>query len=254
MTRRVEVPIPSGGWEHPWPNAFEVAAALPTERWTLIGGLMVQAHAILHGIPLIRPTDDLDVLLHIEMVPGLPGVANAAMEKLGYVLRGSMERKSHVYRYERARHGQLGEEYDVIDMMAPDHLGPKSQPRLRNHPMFHVTGGKQALSRLMTLALTTEAGAVIELKLPDELGALVLKGAAHMSDTTPQRDRHLSDAATLAACITDHAAERARLKGSDGKRLRHLAQHLADLRNPAWLRLPEPHRTAGQDTLRILST
>lgn len=249
MTRRAEVLHPSHGWQYPWPNVFEVAAALPAERWALVGGLMVQAHAMLHGITLIRPTDDLDVLLHIEMVPSLPGEANAAMEKLGYALRDPATRKGHVYRYERVRPDQ----HDVIDLLAPDHLGPKSLPRLRNMPMFHITGGKQALSRLMTLAVATAAGDILELNLPDELGALVLKGAAHMSDPTLERDRHLSDAATLAACITDQAAERARLKGSDGKRLRHLAHQLADPRNPAWLRLPEPHRTAGQDTLRILS-
>jgi hypothetical protein len=40
--RIVEVPAPSYGWEHPWPNAFEIADVFPTEHWTLVGGLMVQ--------------------------------------------------------------------------------------------------------------------------------------------------------------------------------------------------------------------
>jgi hypothetical protein len=54
--------------------------------------------------------------------------------------------------------------------------------------------------------------------------------------------------------MTDPATERARIKGSDSKRLRHLAQTPADPRHPAWRLLPEPHRTAGQDTLRIFTT
>lgn len=254
MTRRVELATPAGGWERPWPNVCEVAAILPTERWTLVGGLMVQAHAMLHGIGAVRPTDDLDILLHVEMVIGTTGDAQAAMDKLGYSLREPIERKGHVYRYERGRRDNLlGERRDVIDVMAPDHLGPKIQPRLRNRPMFQVTGGKQALSRLMIVAMRSEDGVIVEFNIPDELGALVLKGAAHMGDTTPERSRHLADAATLAACITDHAAERARLKGSDGKRLRHLAVQLADPRHPAWLALPAPSRVAGHDTLRILT-
>jgi hypothetical protein len=70
----------------------------------------------------------------------------------------------------------------------------------------------------------------------------------------PERERHLSDAAVLAATITDHATERARLQGSDVKRLRHLHDELADRGHPAWLRLPEPLRTNGRDTLRILTS
>jgi hypothetical protein len=94
----------------------------------------------------------------------------------------------------------------------------------------------------------------VNFSIPDELGALILKAAAHLSDRTPERERHLHDAALLAATITDHRRERARRKGSDGKRLRHLASQLADPRHPAWLRLPEPYRTNGQDTLRILTS
>jgi hypothetical protein len=251
--RRISVPTPSYGWDYPWPNAFEVAAVFSTERWTLVGGLMVQAHALAHGIDVIRPTNDLDMVLHIEMVTGLAGEVNATLGGLGYRLREPSERKGHVYRYERSRPNQLGESTDVIDVMAPDHLGPHRAPRLGNSPMFAVPGGKQALGRTVKLAMTTGPGKTVEFSLPDELAALILKGAAHLNDRTPERERHLSDAAVLAATITDHGAERARLKGSDGKRLRHLREQLADERHPAWLRLPAPLRRHGQDTLRILT-
>jgi hypothetical protein len=249
----MRVPTPSGGWDYPWPNAFEVAAVFATERWTLVGGLMVQAHAFVHGINVIQPTNDLDMVLHVEMVTGVAGEVNATLGGLGYQLREPSERKGHGYRYERFRPSQLGESADVIDVMAPDHLGPHRSPRLGNSPMFAVPGGKQALGRTVRLAMTADAGETVEFSLPDELAALILKGAAHLSDPTPERERHLSDAAVLAATITDHAAERARLKGSDGKRLRHLRDQLSDERHPAWLRLPAPLRTQGQDTLRILT-
>jgi hypothetical protein len=251
--RRIEMPTPSYGWDYPWPNAFEVAAVFPTERWTLVGGLMVQAHALTHGIEAIRPTNDLDMLLHIEMVAGLAGEVNAKLTGLGYRLREASERKGHVYRYERPRPGPFSLLTDVIDVMAPDHLGPHRVPRLGNSPMFAVDGGKQALGRTVGLAMTTDAGETVQFSLPDELAALILKAAAHLSDRTAERERHLSDAAVLASTITDHATERARLKGSDGKRLRYLRDQLSDERHPAWLRLPVSRRTNGQDTLRILT-
>jgi hypothetical protein len=48
----------------------------------------------------------------------------------------------------------------------------------------------------------------------------------------------LIDGATLAACVTDHDADRARITGSDGKRLRRMAEALSDPRHPAWMLLP----------------
>jgi hypothetical protein len=241
--RRVLVPTPPYGWDHPWPNAFEVARVFATTKWTLVGGLMVQAHALAHGVTLTRPTQDLDMLLHVQIVVGVPQEAANTLESvLKYRLQEPFDRDGPAYRFTRGA--------DQIDVMSPDHARPA--PVLRHHPMFAVEGGKQALDRTMTLALEAAPRDVIELSVPDELGALVLKGAAYISDPR-DRDRHLFDAAALAACITDHATERNRLQGSDGKRLRTLATALADHRHPAWLSLPEPARIAGQDTLRILT-
>jgi hypothetical protein len=243
MTRRLTVPTPTHGWDHPWPNLFELAAVFRTDNWTLIGGLMVHAHALAHNVPVNRPTEDVDVMLHVEVVTGVASEATVHLEKLGYELQQPANRRGPAYRFTRGD--------DVIDVMIPDNTG-RIKPVLRRNPMFTVEGGKQALQRPLTLTLRTGSGPNVELNVPDELGALVLKGAAHLHDKR-ERERHLFDAATLAACITDHAAELARLKGSDVKRLRHLADALADRRHPAWLSLPERYRIAGQDTLRILT-
>ncbi len=118
--------------------------------------------------------------------------------------------------------------------------------------MLAIEGGTQALRRTMIYSVRTPGGATYEISVPDELGALVLKGAAHTVDHR-DTDRHLFDAAVLAACITYHATEIARLGGSDRKRIAHLAEHLADPQHKAWLALAPQHRTAGRDTPRILS-
>lgn len=52
MTREratIEVPAPAGGWGYPWTIVAEIESLVPHENWTLIGGLMVQLHAIRRG-------------------------------------------------------------------------------------------------------------------------------------------------------------------------------------------------------------
>ncbi len=74
---------PPGGWLHPWPNVFELAQVMATDKRTLVGGVMVQAHALAHGVTLTRPTDDVDVLLHIEIDTTAAAQANEHIPSSG---------------------------------------------------------------------------------------------------------------------------------------------------------------------------
>lgn len=140
----------------------------------------------------------------------------------------------------------------VGGLMVPDHAGPAATRRLRGRPMFEAEGGTQALGRTMANEMQTGVDGPTRITVPDELGALVLKGAAYAADSR-NRVRHLQDAAVLAACITDHATELGRMAGSDRKRLRMLAKALSDSTHPAWLVLDSSRTRASRDTLRILS-
>lgn len=212
---------------------------------------MVQVHALGHGIDVVRPTDDLDVLLRIEISASVVGRADRAIAELGYSLQEPADARRKASPHHRyARPSALGVE--TIDVMAPEHASPRAARRLRGWPLFEVEGGSQALGRTMTCRVETGGEGVVGLSVPDELGALVLKGAAYSVDRR-DRDRHLMDAAVLAACIRCHAAEIERLGGSDRRRLRALSKALADPAHPAWLALDPGHRIAGLDTLRILT-
>lgn len=79
----VDVATPPGGWGLPWPNVAEIEAALPCENWTLVGGLMTQLHAVHAGIDVIRPTNDVDIVLHLETTRGVAATAATALEGLG---------------------------------------------------------------------------------------------------------------------------------------------------------------------------
>ena len=239
----VRVAAPPGGWTPPWPLVIELAGALPARSWVLVGGLMVQLHARAAGVVEVRPTHDVDALIDV-MAAGVSVAAIAGvLTGRGFVVVEPGWPDSPVHRLRR--------DQEVVDILVADHLPKHSQPRLHRHPVMAADGGAQALSRAQVVTIDQD-GVTTELMVPDRLGALILKGAAHMAETR-DRSRHLRDAALLASLITDHRRELGRLRGSDRKRLRHLRSALSDPFDDAWLLLPDDARRRGQDTLRILS-
>jgi hypothetical protein len=87
------------------------------------------------------------------------------------------------------------------------------------------------------------------ISVPDAFGALILKAAAHRTDTR-DRERHLADAAVLLACV-DPFEERTS-SGSDRSRLLYLQRQLADPTASAWLQLPADARRDGHVALDLL--
>lgn len=83
----IDVTPPTGGWGAPWPNVAEIDAVLPHDTWTLVGGLMTQLHGIHAGIDAVRPTNDVDIVLHVETTRGIASATASALELLGYGLR-----------------------------------------------------------------------------------------------------------------------------------------------------------------------
>ena len=240
----LRVTAPPGGWAPPWPVVIEIASVLPPRSWVLVGGLMVQLHARAAGVEEVRPTHDVDALVDVMAAGVSMAGITAALTAIGFAVVEPGWPGSPAHRLRRND--------DVIDVLVADHLPRHAQPRLRRHPVMAVDGGAQALARTQQAAIEYDGGTV-RLTVPDLLGALVLKAAAHMADRR-DRERHLRDAALLASLITDHRRELERVQGSDRKRLRHLNDALSDPLDDAWLLLPDDARRRGQDTLRIFTT
>jgi hypothetical protein len=250
----IDITGAAGGWPHPWPNVAELAKALPSETWTLIGGLMTQLHTIHRGIGITRPTNDVDIALHIETDRGLPSATAKALEALGYEFRPPLDtRGGYGHRWVRNTTSiDVVTSSDTVDVVTADHAAPTVRERMRGHPMVAIEGGTQALRRTMNARVEIEVGQPTMISVPRPFGALVLKAAAHRTDTR-DRDRHLYDAVALLACVEDPFVERDGFAGSDASRMRHLSQSLPP-QHPAWLALPEPARQAARDTLAVLTT
>ena len=109
-----DVPVPPGGWGTPWPQCVELARALPSTQWTLVGGLMVQLHAAAAGLPVSRPTADVDIVLHIETGAATTATVSAVLNGLGYTLEKSISHDARATDYLRGK--------QQIDVMVADHL------------------------------------------------------------------------------------------------------------------------------------
>jgi hypothetical protein len=160
----------------------EIANNLSPDRWLLVGGLMVHAHAQLAGIQHARPTDDVDLV--VEVRAGSYAQAAAVLQRLGYVQHESLDRHAPFHRFTRGR--------EHVDLM-----GPEDKPvRFLGREVLAVPGSRSALNR--TIAYETAGGVAI--RIPDVESALSLKGAAFRLPGT-NKVRHLQDAVTLFACL-----------------------------------------------------
>lgn len=228
MIEQLVVPEPIGGWREPWPHAFEIATVLPVDRWALVGGLMVQAHALAADVETSRVTLDVDATVRVEAGAFSYAEAASALTRLGYAADKSTRL---AYRFTRGM--------DVVDLMVADHERPA--PTHSRRDVMQVTGGRQALTRLQQIHFQ-RGDTDISVPLPTLHGALVLKAAAHTVDSR-DRDRHLLDAITLLACITDIEPIIGDLRGSDRKRLLHVIK--------AFDERPLVAAQAPSDTLRL---
>lgn len=266
MRPQIDVGSPAGGWPYPWPDVAELAAVLPADRWTLVGGLMVQLHTVHAGVGIVRPTNDVDIVLHIEIERGVPRRAAEALESIGYRLQAAVDpRDNTAHRWVRqgqiiditggvlhAGSDDLADERRTqqVDVLAADHSAPAVVETMRGRDMVRIEGGTQALKRTINAVLSIE-GHVATLSVPRPFAAVILKAAAYTRDSR-DRDRHLYDAAALLACIEDPFAEIGGLGGSDRGRLHTLAKRLPDT-HPAWQALSTEDRTIGQASLRVLA-
>ena len=280
----IRVEAAEGGWPHPWPNVAEIAEVLPSDQWTLVGGLMTQLHTVHAGLGVVRPTNDVDIVLHIETSRGVPAKAATALETLGYRLQERIDaRDNTAHRWVRdgqvvdvggsqegdadndqhqdddQQHEQQDEqrqrrqqEEHHVDVLAADHPAPVVVERMRGRDLVPIEGGTQALRRTVNAVLDIRPHASTTISVPGPFAAVILKAAACLVDSR-DRDRHLFDAAALLACIEDPFAETEHLAGSDRRRIRTLVDRLPD-EHPGWVPLDRVARSNAQAALRILGT
>ena len=135
---------------------------------------MVQLHAVAAGLPVVRPTNDVDVLVHVESGRGRPALVPGALEELGYQLRPGIDPRTgtaHRFVRDSATVDLVTTEADpsVVDVVAADHAPPRSLERFRGFDMVRVAGGTQALRRTARAEVQISGSAPTRISVPDAL-------------------------------------------------------------------------------------
>lgn len=254
----IDIVAAEGGWPDPWPNVAEISAVLPHDKWTLVGGLMTQLHCVNRGLGVVRPTNDVDIVLHVETSRGVAAEAASALRSLGYELRRSVDpRAETAHRFQRgANRVDLVTAHDeappeVVDVLVADHHAPSVTERLGGREMIAIEGGTQALRRTVNARLAIEPGTISTISVPGPVGALILKAAAYRADSRDP-ERHLRDAVALLACIDDPFLEREDFTGSDRSRLHTLRDRLRP-DDISWTTLTGRARVDAETALEILA-
>ena len=122
---------------------------------------MTQLHAVHHGLGVVRPTNDVDIVLHIETSRGVPNATATALEGLGYRLRAAVNpRDNTAHRFERGntRVDLVAATPDIVDVLISDHAAPRVIERLRGRDMVRIEGGTQALRRTLNARIEISPG------------------------------------------------------------------------------------------------
>lgn len=208
---RVEVDVEDEESRKLWKAVGELVDRLPG-GWVLIGGLMVQLHALERGIVDVRPTRDIDVLGQARPQGSLRAI-DEALRAEGFEPTGP-DLDGFAHRYERS---DL-----LVDLLAPDGLNPP--PDLGGGvKAVGVPGGSQALKRSEIVTVSVD-GNEFELRRPTLLGAILIKARSIMRHTDPESQRE--DLLRLLALVKDPRRMAADLKNSERKWLRQAEDRL----------------------------
>ncbi|MCL2849053.1 MAG: hypothetical protein FWE61_03270 [Micrococcales bacterium] len=204
---------------------------------------MAQLHGIHRGIDTLRPTSDVDMVLHVETTRGVAAETARALEDLGYEFMPSIDdRNSTAHRFQRggAAVDLVTSAPDVVDVLIADHAAPKVVEKLHGKTMVAIEGGTQALKRTVNARIEIMPGPITTVCVPSPFDAVILKAAAYQTDSRapgvgqrgdhrpclaadsvlwPSKERHLQDAALPLSAIDDPRTDREQIAGSDRSRL-----------------------------------
>ncbi|MFT4470518.1 hypothetical protein ACMX2H_11495 [Arthrobacter sulfonylureivorans] len=201
-----------------WEALFEIHEAMP-EHWTLVGGQAVFLHSVERDAALVRATSDADAGLDLRMKPDILLAFTTLLTKLGFQSDGRSP-SGHEHRWTR---GQA-----KIDLLIPRFTGERAESRKG------VTGGttiaapalQQALDRSETVKVNAD-GLIGTVNRVSFIGCLIGKAAALRIIDDPGRERHLTDALTLAGVMSRRDIRGVEFTPSEKAHLANLVGHLS---------------------------
>lgn len=201
---RIEVDVDDPQTLELWSALGDLVGRLPGE-WVLVGGLMVQLHALEGGDTDVRVTADIDVLGEARPQGALDAIDDA-LQAEGFELVGP-DADGFAHRYRR--------ETLTIDVLSPDGIRPPAT--IGGQKAVGIPGGSQALGRaeLVKVAVGVRE---FELRRPTLLGAILIKARSLMKHSDPEAQRE--DLLCLLALVEDPRAMAPELRPTERRWLR----------------------------------
>jgi hypothetical protein len=226
-----------------WRAVAKVATAFGEDRrWCLVGGLMVALFAI-EAQQTQRVTTDIDILADARARPSGTTWATGRLKALGASLRDPQQPElERGFRFDF--NGQ------IVDVLAPDGLGPSGATTTGKLKTIQIPGGTQALNRTELVEIVVDELAVT-LRRPKLIAAVLLKARALRVHSRPQDQRH--DLITLLSLLHDPRAARAEITSKESGWLRSISDRLS-IDDPALRESFEATRLrAARATYRVLT-
>jgi hypothetical protein len=218
LTTVVNVNPPNAEAKRLWKSALELAQDFGVdEGWALVGGLMVQLHAIERD-RTARLTADIDFLGDSRQRPAMTvRMAEALKERGGEMAMPPVSNENLGYRFEV--------DGSIIEILGSD--GVRRDPKtLDRYTTFQVPGGTQALVRAEVVLVSLDGAEPVPIRRPNLLGAILIKARV----VKKQRDKFESDRQDLIRLlgfVEDPRALAGELKGNEKKWLRKVEELLA---------------------------
>ncbi len=218
MTVVIEIEAPTAEVRRLWTQALELARALGAEeRWTLVGGLMVQLHAFEHDQGS-RLTTDIDLLGDSRRRPAMTAHIAEVLKKRGAEMAlPPVGDEKLGYRFEV--------EGSIVEILGSEGMRD-DPPTLGKHTAFQVPGGTQALKRTEVVGVSLDGATPVEVRRPSLLGAILIKARI----VKRQRDKFESDRQDLIRLLSfvdDPRALAREPRGSERRWLRDVEEPLA---------------------------
>ncbi len=160
----------------------------------------------------VRPTDDVDVVIDLRAEPKALGRIHSALTSAGFA-QDSPGPEGVAHRYRRGG--------AMIDVLAPDNVGPRAQLTLGAGHTIEAPGTTQAFRRSGVVTVQV-AGAEVEIRRPNVVGALLGKAfavAMITSQSPASRAKHLRDFDSLARLLGVSDRQAAQLTKSERRML-----------------------------------
>lgn len=200
-----------------WRTVAKVAGAFGEDRrWCLVGGLMVALFAI-EAEQTQRATTDIDVLADARTRPSGTAWAAERLGELGATLR-------EIQRSASPRGFRFDLDGQIIDVLAPDGLGPSGATTAGKLQTIQIPGGTQALNRTEVVRIMIE-DTVVTLRRPTLIAAILLKARALRVHSRPEDQRH--DLVTLFSLLDNPRAARAELASKEISWVRSISDRLS---------------------------